>query len=167
MSRFEVIKDTREKSGHGWWFDEDEYCVGTTKSTVKIGDYTLKGLEKLLVIERKESVSEFAGNCSESRFWREIESMAKYKYKFLVLEFSIFDIERYPEGSSVPRAKWSSIKIRANYMLSLLSTIMADKDIHVIFAGNAVNAQRIIYRIMRKIWDLEKHNIETEEDTDD
>jgi len=42
MSRFHIIKDTREKDGHGWWFEENQYCSGTTKTKVNIGDYTIE-----------------------------------------------------------------------------------------------------------------------------
>ena len=106
MTRFHVIKDTREKDGHGWWYDENAYCSGTTKAKVDIGDYAIEGMEHLLCIERKESVSELAGNCSEKRFFKELERMGTFPHSFLILEFSWADIERYPEGSSVPRSKW-------------------------------------------------------------
>lgn len=154
MSRFHVIKDTREKSGHGWWWDEDSYCSGTTKAKIDIGDYTIEGLEKLLCIERKESVSEFAGNCTEKRFWREMDNMSLFPHKFLILEFSWLDIERYPAGSGIPKSKWGSIRIKGNYMMSLLSTIMVDKGISVIAADNSDRAQKIAYRIMRKVWEF-------------
>ena len=78
MSRFKIIKDTREKKGHGWWFEEDAYCIGTEVSKVDVGDYAIEGMEHLLCIERKESVSEFAGNCGEKRFHRELEKMATF-----------------------------------------------------------------------------------------
>ena len=68
MTRFTVIRDTREKEGHGWWFDENAYCIGTEKTKLDIGDYSIKDKEHILCIERKESVSELAGNCGEKRF---------------------------------------------------------------------------------------------------
>ena len=60
MDRFTVIRDTREKKDHGWWFEEDAYCAGTEVVKVNIGDYTIKDKENLLCIERKESVAELA-----------------------------------------------------------------------------------------------------------
>ena len=112
MSRFHIIKDTREKEGHGWWYEEDAYCSGTTKKKVEIGDYAVEGMEHLLCIERKESVSEFAGNCGEKRFLKELERMASFPHAFLILEFNWGDIERYPVGSTVPKSKWKSIRIK-------------------------------------------------------
>ena len=54
MTRFTVIRDTREKEGHGWWFDENAYCIGTEKTKLDIGDYSIKDKEHILCIERKE-----------------------------------------------------------------------------------------------------------------
>ena len=53
MSRFKVIKDTREKKGHGWWFEEDAYCIGTEVSKVDVGDYAIEGMEHLNQIKKK------------------------------------------------------------------------------------------------------------------
>ena len=92
-NRFQIIKDTREKKGHGWWYDENAYCSGTTVAKVDIGDYAIEGMEHVLCIERKESVSEFAGNCSEKRFHAELKKMATFPFAFLIFEFSWSDIE--------------------------------------------------------------------------
>ena len=86
-NKFHIIKDTREKKGHGWWYDENAYCSGTTVAKVDIGDYAIEGMEHVLCIERKESVSEFAGNCSEKRFHAELKKMATFPFAFLIFEF--------------------------------------------------------------------------------
>ena len=106
MGRFTVIRDTREKEGHGWWYDEDAYCIGTEITKLDIGDYSIKDKEHILCIERKESVSEFAGNCGEKRFLRELKAMSSFPHAFLLLEFGWHLIEQYPVGSTVPKSKW-------------------------------------------------------------
>ena len=162
MSKFHIIKDTREKEGHGWWFEEDQYCSGTTKAKVDIGDYTIEDMEHILCIERKESVSELAGNCSEKRFWTEMDRMATFPHRFLILEFSWLDIERYPDGVIFSKDPIkdnkirSKIRIKGNYIMSLLSTLRIDKGVHVIAAGDSERAQRMAFRIMRSVWDY--HN---------
>ena len=153
MTRFHVIKDTREKDGHGWWYDENAYCSGTTKAKVDIGDYAIEGMEQLLCIERKESVSELAGNCSEKRFFKELERMGTFPHSFLILEFSWADIERYPEGSSVPRSKWNSIRIKGKYVMRVLSTARLEHDVHVIACGNKKRAEETAFYIMRKVYE--------------
>lgn len=159
MNRFHIIKDTREKDGHGWWFEEDQYCSGTTKAKVNIGDYTIEDMEHLICIERKESITELAGNCSERRFWAEMDKMATFKHKFLILEFNWLDIERYPDNvkfSNDPvkdKQVRSKIRIKGNYIMSVLSTLMVDKGVCVIAAGDSERAQRMAFRIMRSVWD--------------
>ena len=155
MSRFHIIKDTREKDGHGWWFEENQYCSGTTKTKVNIGDYTIEDMEHLLCIERKESVSELAGNCSEKRFWTEMDRMALFPHKFLILEFSWLDIERYPDGvifskDSIKDKKIrSKIRIKGKYIMYLLSTLRIDKGVQVIAAEDSDRAKRMRVRRMR------------------
>ena len=53
MSKFTVIRDTREKKGHGWWFDDNAYCEGTIVQKVEIGDYTIQDMEHLFGKEQK------------------------------------------------------------------------------------------------------------------
>lgn len=155
MTRFHVIKDTREKEGHGWWYDEDPYCSGTTKAKIHVGDYTIEDLEHLLCIERKESVSEFAGNCGEKRFLREMDKMETFKYKFLIFEFDWYHIEKYPEASKVPKSKWSSIRIKGKYMMSVITSLMVDKGITVLACGDSKRASDMAFKIMRKVYNAE------------
>tara|TARA_R110000824_G_scaffold113321_1_gene262992 strand:+ start:3143 stop:3622 length:480 start_codon:yes stop_codon:yes gene_type:complete len=154
MSRFKVIKDTREKKGHGWWFEEDAYCIGTEVTKVDIGDYTIEGMEHLLCIERKESVSEFAGNCGEKRFHRELDKMATFPYAFLLFEFNWADIERYPHGSSIPKKMWSSLRIKGKYMQRVISSIQLEHGVHVIACGDQKRAEEMAFLIMRKVYEL-------------
>jgi len=154
MGRFQAIKDTREKEGHGWWFDEDAYCSGTTRTKVDVGDYTIEDMEHLLCIERKESVSEFAGNCGEDRFFRELEKMSTFPYAFILLEFGWLDIYRYPEGSGIPRPKWKSLRIKTKYMLRVISTIQLQYGVHVIACDNKKIAEEMAFRIMRKVHEI-------------
>ena len=154
MSRVTVIRDTREKDGHGWWFDENAYCTGTETSKVDIGDYTIKDKEHLLCIERKESVSEFAGNCGEKRFFRELKAMASFPHAFLLFEFGWHQIEQYPTGSTVPRNKWSQIRIKGKYMMRIITSAYIEHGIHVVACGDKVRAEDMAFRIMRHVNDL-------------
>lgn len=153
-NKFRVTRDTREKDGHGWWFEENAYCGGTSRAKVEVGDYAVEGMEHLLCIERKESVSELAGNCGEKRFLKELDRMSSFPYSFLILEFNWIDIERYPEGSSVPKDKWPSIRIKGKYIMRVLSSARLQNDIHVIACGDKKRAQETAFYIMRKVYEL-------------
>ena len=81
--------------------------------------------------------------------------MSTFPYAFLILEFSWSDIERYPEGSSVPRSKWSSIKIKGKYINRVISTARLQHGIHVIACGDKKRAEEVAFYIMRKVHELQ------------
>ena len=74
--KYVVLKDTREKNG--WNFNSSSKCLAVARWGLKTGDYTIRGLEKDLVIERKASTGELAMNLGKKRkaFEAEIERMS-------------------------------------------------------------------------------------------
>ena len=48
---YTVIKDTREQNG--WSFSQYDKCAGMEIGTLHTGDYTLRGFEDVICIERK------------------------------------------------------------------------------------------------------------------
>jgi len=154
MTRFTVIRDSREKKGHGWWYGENPYCIGTEVEKLNVGDYSIKDKEHILCIERKESVSEFAGNCGEKRFLRELKAMSSFPHAFLLLEFGWHQIEQYPIGSSVPKSKWQDIRIKGKYMMRVIVSAQIEHGIHVMACGDKKRAEEIAFRIMRHVDDL-------------
>ena len=107
---FTIIKDTREQDGYTFESSSSRYhtCNGMISRKLDTGDYSIEGLEDKLCIERKASVVEFANNVGHDqvRFLKEIERMKDFRYKFLVLEFSLTDLMKFPEGSSIPEGDW-------------------------------------------------------------
>jgi len=149
MSKYWIIKDTREKTG--WNFQESESCKGTKSQALETGDYSVEGLEDLLCIERKASVAELAANVTQKRFQNEIERMQEYKHAFIILEFSINDILAFPVGSNIPKKKWKYIKIKGPFILKKISEYQVKYNIHVIPCGNSSNAEYLAYNIMKKV----------------
>jgi len=96
-SKFIVVKDTREKSGHGWSFDEDSLCAGTRIGTLKTGDYSIEGLEDTFCIERKETPAEFASNCVQQRWDNCVDRLAQMEHPYIIFEFFKEDIENWPK----------------------------------------------------------------------
>lgn len=142
---FNIIIDTREQKP--WAFAS----CNTIKKKLDTGDYSIEGLEELLCIERKNSVSEIANNISETRFKDEIERMSKYLYRFILLEFSLQDVLDYPKGSGVPSRLWNKIKIRPLYILKYLTELQTKHDIHVIFCDNPVAAEEMAFSIIKRV----------------
>jgi len=153
MSKFLVIKDTREKDG--WYFKESNYCQGMIDQKLDTGDYSVQGLEDVLCIERKGSVSEIANNIVDKRFDRELDRMKEFKYKFLILEFGIKDIMSFPEGSDIPRAKWNKIRIKGSFILKRLAEIQTKYDIHVVACEDKACAWHMTSSIMKRVFEIE------------
>jgi ERCC4-type nuclease len=151
-NNFKVIIDTREQQP----WDFDRCAVANHK--LDTGDYSVEGLEDLLCIERKKSVSEFANNITESRFKDVINRMVSYKYRFFIMEFDLNDIYRYPIGSNIPKHMWDKIKITAGFILKNLLEIQLKYNIHVLFCGDSENASKIALTLMKKVYELEYNN---------
>lgn len=151
-NKFKVIIDTREQQP--WIFER------TTAENKKLdtGDYSVEGYEDILCIERKKSVSEIANNITESRFKDVIERMNNYKYSFLILEFNLNDIYRYPVGSNVPKHMWNKIKISSGFIIKNLLELQLKNNIKVLFCDNATNASRIALSLMKKVYEIEESN---------
>ena len=145
----EILVDTREKIP---WTNFGTFSFASQK--LDTGDYSLRGLEKDFCIERKRSVSEFAGNITEKRFDRELERMAKMKWSFLFLEFDCADISIYPHGQGIPKRLMKKIRITPNFIFSKIAQIQL-MGIHVVLCRNAgyaqVLAENLFKRMAKKI----------------
>ncbi len=149
-SDFNIIIDTREQQA--WEFPRHS----TANKKLDTGDYSLAGMEEVLCIERKKSVSEIASNITEKRFEDVLERMTKYKYSYMIFEFSLTDVLMYPQGSEIPRHKWKYIRISPNFILKKLSEYMINYNIKIIFGDSPKNAQKIAMALMRRVYEIEQ-----------
>ncbi len=145
-----IVVDTREKQGI--WNFEEEVIV----RKLRTGDYTIDGLEDFLCIERKKSVSEFSINTCEARFKDVLERMQQYRYRFIIFEFSMNDVLRFPIGSGIPKNRWDKLKLTSQFLMKRISEIQVNYEIDVIFAGDGSNAKYIAHNIMKRVY--EKHS---------
>jgi ERCC4-type nuclease len=148
---FTIVIDTREQQP--WSFDN--YTVANRK--LDTGDYSVEGLEHLLCIERKKSISEFANNIVESRFKDVVMRMSQLKYSFLLLEFDFKDVLIYPIGSTVPKKMWNKIKISPAFLIKNLLDLELFHNIKVMYCGNSPNAEKMAEYILKKVHYVEKH----------
>lgn len=100
---YTVIRDTREQQGY--FFKKFNTCNGTVQRKLETGDYSILGMEDKVCIERKASVSEIALNLGKGKyaFYNEVERMREYEHKFIVCEFSMEDVMKFPEGAKIPK----------------------------------------------------------------
>lgn len=149
---FNVIIDTREQQP--WEFTSSS-IDSTIRQKLDTGDYSIAGLENVLCIERKKSVSEIATNITTDRFKNELERMAQFKYKFLILEFNYSDIDLYPEYSGLPKATIAKIRVRGPFIMKFLSEIQVKYNIHVLCCQNPRYAQYVATNIMKQVYSIE------------
>lgn len=176
MAKYTVIKDTREQDG--WFFSEYDRCEGMEVGTLHTGDYTLKGFEDVVCVERKASVSEIATNLGKKKkaFYNEMERMKDFHFRYMLLEFSASDVIDYPlsllsdeeqklyeshkagEVSRLPDFKRFKIveqtRITGKYLVKSLMEISIRYDINVIFCDNKNNAFLICNSIFKRLNDL-------------
>lgn len=134
MNTFAVLRDTREQKG--WHFNKSKFCEGTETTTLKTGDYTLRGLEDIFVIERKGCVAEFWGNIWDDRWERELERLEEFKFPFVILEFPLSQIISFPYGSTIPRSKWGKFKNKGPVFLKKFLEFQMKYKTKFILAGN-------------------------------
>lgn len=174
MTKYTVIKDTREQDG--WFFSDYDKCEGMELGTLLTGDYTLKGYEDIVCIERKASVSEIAMNLGRKKeaFYNEIERMRDFPFRYILLEFSASDVVDYPyslldpkdrelyqnhlNGGPKPSGKRFDIvketKITGKYLIKCLLEISIKYEVNVIFCDNKRNAFLICNSIFKRLTEL-------------
>lgn len=155
IEMFKVIVDSREKHPFKFCNKFGDYLDCETQK-LNTGDYSLVGMEDLICIERKESVAELAGNVISKRFIKELERMWSYKYKYLILEFSLSDILGYPDNLKLPPRIKNKIKIKGMFILTRICQWSIDYDFQILPCGNRQNAELMTLKILEGIYKKEK-----------
>ena len=160
---YHVIKDTREQDG--WIFNPYDKCTGMDIGTLHTGDYTLKGFEELVCIERKACASEIAMNLGKKKgaFEAEIQRMRDFPFSFVICEFDMDDVLKYPEGSRVPRHLRQKVKVTGKYLLKTLLEFQLYYDTKIVFCGNKNNAFLVCNSLFKRLNEL-FHKKEKQED---
>lgn len=149
--KFLVIKDTREQDGYH--FSNFNTCAGMVETKLDTGDYSIQGLEDKICIERKGCVEELAMNLGSKKhtFLSEIERMEQFPHKYLVLEFSLEDLLKFPDETRIPIKNKSIVKITGRYMLKCLIEFELYNNVHVLFCGNKHTAFLAVSSIFKRI----------------
>jgi len=147
MDEFTIIVDTREQLP--WEFGAHT----TAKRKLDTVDYSIEGLENLLTIERKQSVSEIANNITEKRFPAFLERMSEIPHKFMLFEFDLQEVYDFPVGSDIPKKLWEKLRVSNNFILKQISLFHIKYGIHTVFCGDSDNAEKLAVRIMRTVYD--------------
>jgi len=150
--KYIIIRDTREKNG--WEFDFYESCSGVVDQGMKTGDYTAKGLEEYLTIERKATTAELALNLGRKRkqFEAELERMGEFRWKYIICEFSEENVREFPRNSTVPRARWNSLRMNGKFMRKCLHNYEEKYGVKVLFKNNKEEAEEEALKIIEEAY---------------
>jgi hypothetical protein len=154
---YRVVRDTREKKDHGWYFDATPTCEGTVRTKLDEGDYAIEGHENLMVIERKGSVSEWASNVMQKRFENELQRLLGIQKVWIVLEFTMDDLIKYPYGPTVHPSVRKKTRVTGTFLLK--RTIEIERDYHnikIVFAGT--NGKQVAGSIFKRMFEMITEN---------
>lgn len=132
-----LICDTREKNPIV--ISDNRVFEEVVRAKLDTGDYSISGLEHCLCIERKGCISEFAGNVFQERFDRELQRMVSYKYAFILLEFNLADMLKFPYGCGLSKTIIKRIKYNGKLLLKKMVEFQCKyPNIHFIFCGDDI-----------------------------
>jgi len=135
-----VLVDSREKTPF------DLKPLRMVKSTLQTGDYSIKGLEHLVAVERK-SLADLCGcvGRDRERFDREMQRIMAFESRLLIIEATWAEIEA---------GKYRS-KVHPNAVIGSLCS-WAAKGMNVWLAGSHKEAQvvcsKFLYTVARRRW---------------
>jgi ERCC4-type nuclease len=116
---FVLVIDTREQDA---LFSKPPKGLFIVRDTLKFGDYSIKGFENVIAVERKSIPDLFASLGRErDRFKRELEGLKLYRWKWLVIEGQELQAIAFQRDSmlhpNVVRQSLASIELR--YFISI------------------------------------------------
>jgi len=134
-----VLIDTREKLP--FQFGDD---IVTVKTKLEVGDYSLKGLEHLVSIERK-SLDDFINSTihNKRRFTQNLMDLTRMEHKAIVVEASLKDVFMHRYKS----------KTHNQAVFGIVAAISGKWKIPVFFWENHAYAQMMVEKYLKTIWD--------------
>jgi ERCC4-type nuclease len=143
-SKFTIIRDSREKDGCGWKFRASANCDGMEVKKLETGDYSIKGYENLIMIERKTLSDLWATlTFGRERFMREMDRALAYPIRYLIIEGTLRDVDNGIRYSQVT----------PEFIHSSLTSLEVKYGVHVIFTDTRTDvAQAYVRKLLTKLF---------------
>lgn len=159
-----VLIDTREKPGNRLFAANpkgDSEVAAYIEEKVDAGDYTVREIPNLVVIEKKQDGKELYGNFVTNRdtFMRCIERMRAFKHKYIIIQqtyYEFLDPNNWTHINPYKR-RFSAIAMVESWLIALSQ----NEGIHFIFAGR-LHAPRLAKRILLKSYEYERKRLKKE-----
>jgi len=135
IPEFTVVVDTREQKPY--------IFKNSIVATLKTGDYSIKGIEDLIAIERKTKADAYGsfGNGRE-RFERELKRLSGIDYAAIIIEDNLPNFIKPPEYSRL-------------HPKSAINSVIAwsvKYHICVFFSGDRRHGNAVAVRLLEKYW---------------
>lgn len=160
-----IIIDTREKPGNRLFAANpkgDSEVAAYIEEKVDAGDYTVREIPNLVVIEKKQDGKELYGNLitNKETFMRCIERMRAFKYKYIIIQQTYYEFltpENWTHINPYKR-RFSAIKMVESWLIALSQ----NEGIHFIFTGK-IHAPRLAKNILLKSYEYERKRLKAQE----
>ena len=122
-----ALVDTREQDPLPLLANHPNWFSGERRATLRTGDYTVEGMERLLALERK-SLSDLV-SCTVSHrrlFLNQCDRLAKFKWKAILIEATYEDVKR---GYNIPS------DVHPNSVAGTLDAIEAKHGIPILYTS--------------------------------
>lgn len=142
--KFTIVRDSREKDGSGWKFRASSNCDGMEIKKLDTGDYSVKGYEHLLMIERK-TIGDLWGTLTfgRERFMKEMDRALEYPIRYLIIEGTLKDID----------AGFRYSQVKPEFILASLISLQVKYNLHVIFTDKRTDvAQTYVRNLLAKLY---------------
>lgn len=153
-----LLIDTREKQPFD--FEPDDAFESIEYVKLEAGDYSIKGLEHLIVIERKATVDELFINFSKEkeRINAEFERLKNHKFKILMIEASCEDVmnpmKYYINKKGINK---QHPKMPVAVVMNGLNDLIIGHGVLVMFGGS--RAQSMARGILLRAYELHQKGI--------
>jgi len=130
---FAIVCDDREKKP--WTFPKDQKVV---RKRLKCGDYSIKGFEDLIAIEKKSGIQELFTDLTgkyRARFRRFLNRLSKYPIKCIIVEQTLDDCGVYNVLRRLQFKSRGKTQLSENTIPFWTSEISLSYEIPVIFAS--------------------------------
>jgi ERCC4-type nuclease len=137
-----ILRDTREQ--RGWDFASVAPPPIVEVATLKTGDYSLKGYENQICIERKSLIDAYGTfGQGRTRFQRELERMVTYQFAAVVIEADWHSIVKRPPSRS---------RLNPKTVVASIAAWSQRFGVHFWTCPNREFAERWTYRLLERFW---------------
>lgn len=132
-----VIVDTREQVP--WSFEHDP-SISIAREKLDAGDYSVRGFEKRIAIERK-SIDDWVGTVmrERTRFYRELELLREYEFRCVIIEASVRQITEKAYRSNAAPAS----------VMGFVCEVFVAQSVPVLLGGTRADSQILAASLLR------------------